>query len=151
MDNAEYGALYGIESLSFIITLISFSYKCFHKLHLLQNFPFFSLLYSLLVVLYRRRKLIYYIRQNGFTFTNYWAIHSPMFNYHSLIPWGSFRGRQEEKWGSFRGRSGDHLRVGDHFGVGIISGAVQAARRSPIPIKSKLNPWIDFLMVIFHG
>ena len=31
-----------------------------------------------------------------------------MFNYHSPIPWGSFRGRQEEKWGSFRGR--------DHFG-----------------------------------
>ena len=44
------------------------------------------------------------------------AIHSPMFNHHSLITWGSFRGRQEEKWGSFRGR--------DHFGVnlGIISG-----------------------------
>ena len=46
-----------------------------------------------------------------------------MFNYHSLIPWGSFRGRQEEKWGSFRGW--------DHFGVdlriisglGIISGS----------------------------
>ena len=39
-----------------------------------------------------------------------------MFNCHSLIPWGSFRGRQEEKWGSFRGW--------DHFGVnlGIISG-----------------------------
>ena len=71
--------------------------------------PILSLLYSLLVVLYRRRKLIYYIRQNGFTFPNYWAIDSPMFNYHSLIPWGSFRGRQEEKWGSFRGR--------DHFGV----------------------------------
>ena len=65
-----------------------------------------------------------------------------MFNYHSLIPWGSFRGRQEEEWGSFRGwdhfgvgiisglgsfrgRFGDHFRVGDHFGVGIISGAVQ--------------------------
>ena len=48
-----------------------------------------------------------------------------MFNYHSLIPWGSFRGRQEVKWGSFRGRFGDHFRVGDHFGVGIISGAVQ--------------------------
>ena len=48
-----------------------------------------------------------------------------MFNHHSLIPWGSFRGRQEEKWGSFRGRSGDHFRVGDHFGVGISSGAVQ--------------------------
>ena len=40
-------------------------------------------------------------------------------------PWGSFRGRQEEKWGSFQGRYGDHFRVGDHFGVGIISGAVQ--------------------------
>ena len=39
-----------------------------------------------------------------------------MFNDHSLIPWGSFQGRQDEKWGSFRSR--------DHFGVdlGIISG-----------------------------
>ena len=39
-----------------------------------------------------------------------------MFNYHSLIPWGLFRGCQEEKWGSFQGW--------DHFGVdlGIISG-----------------------------
>ena len=27
--------------------------------------------------------------------------------------------------GSFRGRFGDHFRVEDHFGVGIISGAVQ--------------------------
>ena len=87
--------------------------------------PIHSLLCSLLVVLYRRRKLIYYIHQNGFTFPNYWAIHSPMFNYHSLIPWGSFRGGQEEKWGSFRGR--DHFRVGDHFGVGIISGAVHTS------------------------
>ena len=41
--------------------------------------------------------------------------------HHSLIPWGSFRGRQEEKWVSFRGQG----RFGDHFGVGIISGAVQ--------------------------
>ena len=54
-----------------------------------------------------------------------------MFHYHSVIPWGSFRGRQEEKWGSFRGRDhfgvdlGDHFRAGDHFGVGIISEAVQ--------------------------
>ena len=40
-----------------------------------------------------------------------------MFNHHSIIPWGSFRGRQEEKWGSFRGQFGDHFRVGDHFGV----------------------------------
>ena len=38
-----------------------------------------------------------------------------MFNHHSLNPWGSFQGRQEEKWGSFWGR--------DHFGVGIISGS----------------------------
>ena len=37
------------------------------------------------------------------------------FNYHSLIPWGSFRGRQNEKWGSFRGW--DHFR----FDLGIIS------------------------------
>ena len=55
------------------------------------------------------------------------VIHSPMFNHHSPIPWGSFRGRQEEKWGSFRGRFGDHFRVGDHFGVGIISGAVHTS------------------------
>ena len=50
-----------------------------------------------------------------------------MFNHHSIIPWGSFRGRQEEKWGSFRDQFGDHIRVGDHFGVGIISGAVQSS------------------------
>ena len=31
-----------------------------------------------------------------------------MFHHNSIIPWGSFWGRQEEKWGSFRGR--------DHFG-----------------------------------
>ena len=55
------------------------------------------------------------------------VIHSPMFNQHSIIPWGSFRGRQEEKWGSFRDQFGDHFRVGDHFGVGIISGAVQSS------------------------
>ena len=38
-----------------------------------------------------------------------------MFDHHSLIPWGSFRGRQEEKWGSFRGRFRDHFRVGDLY------------------------------------
>ena len=81
----------------FIKTLISFSYKCFYKLHLWQNFP--------------------YIRQNVFTFPNYWVIHRPMFNHHSIIPWGSFRGWQEEKWGSFWGQ--------DHFGVGIILRVVQ--------------------------
>ena len=47
-----------------------------------------------------------------------------MFNHHSIIPLGSFRGRQEEKWGSFWGRDHfgdqfeDHFRVGDHFGAG---------------------------------
>ena len=30
--------------------------------------------------------------------------------------------------GSFRGLFGDHFRVGDHCGVGIISGAVQMYR-----------------------
>ena len=51
---------------------------------------------------------------------------SIVLGYHSIpkIKWGSFRGRREEKWGSFRGRFGDHFSVGDHFGVGIISGAV---------------------------
>ena len=32
--------------------------------------------------------------------------------------------------GSFRGQFGDHFRVEDHFGVGIISGAVQIAAGS---------------------
>ena len=52
---------------------------------------------------------------------------SIVLGYHSIpkIRWGSFWGRREEKWGSFRGRFGDHFRVEDHFGVGIISGAVQ--------------------------
>ena len=62
------------------------------------------------------------------------AVHSPMFNHHSKIPWGSFRGRQEEKWGSFRGQFGDHFRVGDHFGVGIISGAVQHYTNSVVNV-----------------
>ena len=39
-----------------------------------------------------------------------------MFHHNSIIPWGSFRGQ-----------FGDHFRVGDHFVVGIISGAVQIA------------------------
>ena len=30
--------------------------------------------------------------------------------------------------GSFRGQFRDHFRVGDHFGVGIISGTVQVVR-----------------------
>ena len=43
---------------------------------------------------------------------------------HSVpkITWGSFRGQRENKWGSFGGRG--------HFGIGIISGAVQASARS---------------------
>ena len=47
-----------------------------------------------------------------------------MFNNHSLIPWGSFRGRQVEKWGSFRGRDHfggctDHLLVKAHLNMAI--------------------------------
>ena len=48
---------------------------------------------------------------------------SPRTREKPLVP-RVFRGRREEKWGSFRGRFGDHFRVGEHFGVGIISGAV---------------------------
>ena len=125
LDNAEYGALNIRYSLSFIMTLISFSYNFFFTNYIFCKIsPILSLLYSLLVVLYRRRKLIYYIRQNGFTFPNYWEIHSSMFNYHSLIPWGSFRGRQEEKWGSFRGR--------DHFGGCTGSSALEVNFRPKI-------------------
>ena len=50
------------------------------------------------------------------------AIHSPMLNHHSLIPWGSFRGRQEEKWGSSRGRDHFGVDLGIILGLGIISG-----------------------------
>ena len=52
---------------------------------------------------------------------------SIVLGYQSIpkIKRGSFRGRREEKWRSFRGRFGDHFRAGDHFGVGIISEAVQ--------------------------
>ena len=52
-----------------------------------------------------------------------------MFNYHSLIPWGSFRGRQEEKWGSFRGRDHFGVDLGIISGLEIISGAVQVFSR----------------------
>ena len=34
---------------------------------------------------------------------------------------------------SFRGRFGDHFRVGDHFGLKIISGAVQAFNHFFLP------------------
>ena len=51
----------------------------------------------------------------------------PCLNAIPKITWGSFRGQREKMWGSFRVR--DHFRVnfgvGDHFGVGFISGAVQ--------------------------
>ena len=38
------------------------------------------------------------------------AIHSPMFNHHSLIPWDHF--------------GVDKKKNGDHFGVGISSGSI---------------------------
>ena len=36
--------------------------------------------------------------------------------------------------GSFRGQFGDHFKVGDHFGVGIISGAVGSSLSTPLMI-----------------
>ena len=45
-----------------------------------------------------------------------------MFNHHSIIPWGSFRGRQEEKWGSFRGQDDFGVNLAIISGLGIISG-----------------------------
>ena len=42
--------------------------------------------------------------------------------------------------GSFRGQFGDHFRVGDHFWVGIISGAVQQ------PFHYLRNPKIRFAL-----
>ena len=48
---------------------------------------------------------------------------------------------------SFRGRFGDHFSVGDHFGVGIISWAVQASvnddRLLAKMIIIALGPFID--------
>ena len=55
------------------------------------------------------------------------AITSPMFYYHSLIPWGSFRGRQEGKWGSFRA-------------VGIISGSIWG----PFQGWGSFRGWVHF-------
>ena len=46
-----------------------------------------------------------------------------MFNHDSLIPWESFRGRQEEKWGSSRGRDHFVVNLGIILGLGIISGS----------------------------
>ena len=46
-----------------------------------------------------------------------------MFNYHSLILWGSFRGRQEENWGSFRGWDNFGVDLGIISVLGIISGS----------------------------
>ena len=61
------------------------------------------------------------------------AIHSPMCNHHSLIPWGSFRDRQEEKWGSFRGR--DHFGGCTHY-FRQRNGLSLTASRLPDPGKS---------------
>ena len=72
-----------------------------------------------------------------------------MFNHHSPIPWGSFRGRQEEKWGSFRGPFGGHFRVGDHFGVGIISGAVQYATANKVWLKVMSHSQNHFKLFVF--
>ena len=44
-----------------------------------------------------------------------------MFNNHSLIPWGSLWGRQEEKWGSFWGWGHFGVKLGIISGLGIIN------------------------------
>ena len=48
--------------------------------------------------------------------------------------------------GSFRGRFGDYFRVGDHFGVGIISGAVQASTYNSSNLKSGVSNLFQRLM-----
>ena len=45
--------------------------------------------------------------------------------------------------GSFWGQFGDHFRVGDHFGVGIISGAVH--------IATKNRPFPNYLWPLFQS
>ena len=55
-----------------------------------------------------------------------------MFNHHSIIPGGSFRGRREEKWGSFQGC--------DHFGVmrsiwGSFRGLYSTVWRKPLSVS----------------
>ena len=45
--------------------------------------------------------------------------------------------------GSYRGRFGDHVRVGDHFGVGIISGAVQSNLEKMLETKTWEGEMID--------
>ena len=53
--------------------------------------------------------------------------------WHSIpkINWDWFRGGRKKNWGSFRGRYhfGVNLKI-DHFGVGIISGAVRVLEHS---------------------
>ena len=54
---------------------------------------------------------------------------------------------------SFRGRFGDHFSVGDHFGVGIISWAVQASvnddRLLAKTIIIALGPFIDWNFLFY--
>ena len=51
--------------------------------------------------------------------------------------------------GSFRGRFGDHFRVGDLFGVGIISGAVQIPE--PRPTLQQELEWENGKMGMENG
>ena len=66
-----------------------------------------------------------------------------MFHHHSIIPWGSFRGRQEEKWRSFQGWDHFGINLGIISGLGIIlgsgsfrSGAVQIATSEVFPLET---------------
>ena len=71
-----------------------------------------------------------------------------MFHHHSIIPWGSFRGRQEEKWGSFRGWHHFGVNLGIISELGIISGAVQnPSRRLPF---CRENEWRNLDRLILN-
>ena len=56
--------------------------------------------------------------------------------------------------GSFRGQFGDHFRVRDHFGVGIISGAVQTqtdhfSKAIAFAWAFAFAGWLIFKIVLF--
>ena len=65
----------------------------------------------------------------------FWFIHNPIVELQSKNYLGIISGSTEKDVGiisgsgSFQGQFGDHFGVGDHFRVGIISGAVQYAFR----------------------
>ena len=75
-----------------------------------------------------------------------------MFNHHSLIPWGSFRGRQEEKLGSFWGWDHFGVNLGIISGLWIISGAVQILitdKSTSMQSPSRSGPFQYLIKLVF--